>query len=169
MFYLLKTEDNKNIIIDRMKNRQVVLRSQEDGVVLPLLRSTNTKLSFIFSSITRKIENCAVGLDWYDTQYIIKNLLGEVPDVSVHKPSCIMYYNLSIAPSEDYSTITVEFKVRYNVWKRVVDEETSKPRFESVITEPVYFSYTFTKDEYKDFLFKINIYSETAVKKIMRD
>lgn len=166
MFYLWKQEDDDNILIDRLKTKQVVLKSQQGGVVLPLLKATNTKLSFIFSEINGRHESHAIRLEWNDTANIIAHVLQDEASLDSYKPSCMMYYTVAITGEEDFNIITLEFDVYYNLWRKLNNDE-AKPEFEDIQTETLHFCYTFTAEQYKDILLLINIYSRDTAEKLL--
>lgn len=166
MFYLWKSETNNNILIDRLKTKQAVLRSQNDGVVLPLLKATNTKLSSIFSDINGCHENHAARLEWYDTANIITHILHDDASLKMYKPSSMMYYSISISGEKNLNFVTVEFAVYYHIWK-IVDNDQPKPEFKDIVTETIHYCYTFTAEQYKDILLLITIYNREVAEQLL--
>ena len=157
------------MLIDRLKTKHSVIYSQANGMILPIIKGANPFLSFVFSDIDGKTHQHCVRLEWEDTSRILRYL---VQDNEIHrrkyKPSSMMHYKAHVIARRDLRTISFNSWVQYNLWKRVMSQNTGQEEWSSILTDPIVFEFTFDIEEYMDLLTLINVYDRDTATLLLK-
>lgn len=165
MIVLCKSNTGNNLLLERVKCNRTILYSQNNGVLLPILKCSNAKLAIIFSHIFGKPELDAVRLDWDNTYRVIDSVLDETPSIKDYKPSSVMHYNVSIQVDAEKKNLSLQFVVWYHLWKRVLTDD-NKYTFTNIITEEQYFSFNLTAEDWIRTVNYIGLLDEESARQI---
>lgn len=199
MHYIYRDKENKNnIIIDRPPNKQVILLAQKNGKTVPILKCSETKLSFLFSNPRRSFERISGKVDWDNTSRIIRYVLeGEEDSKKWFKPSSNVQTQMIVIPNREWTEITIEFRVFYQLYKKVygiiapedkfnnadwdyVDikngekyqyksDEVKHWHYRSIKTEELVFTYHMSAHDYMNALAFVNIYYSPLAMQLLKN
>lgn len=200
MHYIYRDKENKNnIIIDRPPNKQVILLAQKNGKTLPILKCSETKLSYLFSNPRRSFERISSKVDWDNTSRIIRYVLeGEEDSKKWFKPSSMMQTEMHVIPNREWTEIAIEFRVFYQLYKKVYgyiapedkwnnkdwnyvdikdgekyqykdDELTKHWHYRSMKTEELVFTYYMSAHDYMNALAFVNIYYSPLAMQLLKN
>lgn len=160
MYILHANTGNGDLIIDKLKNNNVLLYYKFEGTVFPLVKCKLSRLSFIFSHPNEVIDSHATILDHHSTECVIRNIIGDKDsrNCKLYKPTCMMYYKVCILILENKYVLS--FKTYFNVWKKKKNQSGNNTYDDMITTDTITTEYILTAKEFIKILTHINIFNK---------
>lgn len=169
MYILHSDADGRHLIIDKLKNNDVILYSKVGGTVLPIVKCKLSRLSFIFSLPNDAVDSHAVRLDHHNTESVIRFILGDKDsrNCKLYKPNAMMYFKMFVKIVKD--KYILHFEVYYNVWKKTKNNVGYNSYDEMITTNPMVVEYNLTTQDFLKVITHINIFNKAIADSILKE